>query len=95
MAARKCPVELRRFRSEDFRTEVEKTGLGGVFIYFFLNPFWERLSQFTNIFGRASNHHLVVAFESVKLVFLESDSRGLGRSFQTFQIPWLVFTCFS
>ena len=31
---------------------------GGAFIYFF-SPFWERLSQVTNIFGKALNHQLL------------------------------------
>ena len=33
--------------------------LGGALIYFLLfGPFWERLFQLTNIFGKASNHQL-------------------------------------
>ena len=39
---------------------IAKTILGGALIYFLLfGPFWERLFQLTNIFGKASNHQLV------------------------------------
>ena len=41
---------------------------------FFLNPFWERLSQLTNIFGKALNHQLVL----VCLGFFEAVSGNLS-----------------